>query len=438
MKQNPSVPCLLSICFGVGSLVITGCASSRIASNHNQPQTQKPPTPVKVELNMEPMGMTDDLSVLRKKLEEVFKNRKENHAYKIGMERSDLPMDERIEKTVFIKAEASITLDEFQRTFEAIEDARATPVLLPITVAERVARKIEAHPVRICTVCAVAEKSMKEGEARPHFFTLQVSLSQPSSQPPDSHRALDDFIISDGVPLTISSSSNSRSGVLVTVAKHGEYAIGDVRVGKAELGKALLNQLSTKPTAEKNVFIKADPKSTYDDLENIYYAAFAADSRGVYLDTGNQTITWPSQKMTLSLPAGWRKEEPSPEQDPETFKLKGPAEGYGVIDVLFSRYGPVDVDKALQQHLELRQRNQSEGQHDQVSYLEIDGIKGLLEISTSNESKPLIDARWQSFRMFEGKQQFVSLSFHAFADSGVNRQKELIDILSAIRFETKD
>jgi len=61
-----------------------------------------------------------------------------------------------------------------------------------------------------------------------------------------------------------------------------------------------------------------------------------------------------------------------------------------------------------------------------------------LEISTSNESKPLIDARWQSFRMFEGKQQFVSLSFHAFADSGVNRQKELIDILSAIRFEAKD
>jgi hypothetical protein len=109
-----------------------------------------------------------------------------------------------------------------------------------------------------------------------------------------------------------------------------------------------------------------------------------------------------------------------------------------VIDVVFSRYGPVDVDKALQQDLELRQSNQSEGQPDQFSFLEIDGIKGLLVISTSNESKPLIDARWQSFRMFEGKQQFVSLSFHASADSAVNRQKELVDILSSFRFETKD
>jgi len=383
--------------------------------------------------------MTDDLSVLRKKLEEVFQKRKEQHAYKIGMERrTDLRLDERIEKTVFIKAEASITLEEFRRTFEGIEDAGATPVLLPITVAERVARKIEVHPVRICTVCALAEEGLKEGEARPHFLTLLVRLSQPSSQPLEIHRALDDLTISDGVPLTISSSSNRQSGVLVTVSKHGEYAIGDVTVGKAELGSALLNKLSTKPAAEKNVFIKADPKSTYDDLENIYYAAFAADSRGIYLDTGDQTITWPSEKITLRLPAGWRKEEPLPGQDPESFNLKGPANGHGVIDVVFSRYGPVDVDKALQQDLELRQSNQSEGQPDQFSFLEIDGIKGLLVISTSNESKPLIDARWQSFRMFEGKQQFVSLSFHASADSAVNRQKELVDILSSFRFETKD
>ena len=439
MSRQYSIQCSLIVRLVLPSMMIVSC-SSRIASNHNQAQTQKPPTPVRVELNGDPMGMTDDLSVLRKTLEEVFQKRKEQYAYKRGMERrSDLRLDERIEKTVFINAEASIPLDALRRTFEGIEDAGATPVLLPITVAERVARKIEAHPIRICTNCALTENGSKEGEALPNSLTLLVRLAQPSSQRPEINHAIDELIISDGVPLTISGSSNRQSGVLVTVAKHGEYTIGDVTVGKAELGSALLNQLSTQPAAEKNVLVKADPNSTYDDLENIYYAAFAADSRGIYLDTGDQTISWPSQKMTLRLPAGWRKAEPSPDQVPDTLYLTGPAEGHGVIDVLFSQYGPVDdVDKALQKDLELRQRNQTEGQHDQFSFLEIDGIKGLLVISTSNESKPLIDARWQSFRMFEGKQQFVSLSFHTYADSAVNRQKELVDILSSIRLKAEN
>src|SRR5437870_8633368 len=60
---------------------------------------------LQLKLNQDPIGSVNDTGPLSQKLLQLFQQRKETRAYKPGMEtRTDLPDDQRIEKTVFVKA----------------------------------------------------------------------------------------------------------------------------------------------------------------------------------------------------------------------------------------------------------------------------------------------------------------------------------------------
>src|SRR5215468_12436536 len=60
---------------------------------------------LQLKLNQDSMGSVNDPSALSAKLQQTFQQRKEQHAYKYGMEgATNIPEDQRIEKTVFVKA----------------------------------------------------------------------------------------------------------------------------------------------------------------------------------------------------------------------------------------------------------------------------------------------------------------------------------------------
>jgi biopolymer transport protein ExbD len=79
------------------------------------------------------MGSVNDTGALSVRLQQVFQQRKELRAYKPGMEtRTDLPEDERIEKTVFVKAPRSLHYGEVVKVIDAIKGAGANPVGLQV------------------------------------------------------------------------------------------------------------------------------------------------------------------------------------------------------------------------------------------------------------------------------------------------------------------
>src|SRR4029079_12274235 len=60
---------------------------------------------LQIKLNQDSLGSVNDTAPLAQKLAQTFAQRKDQRAYKIGMEnRADLKEDDRIEKTVFVKA----------------------------------------------------------------------------------------------------------------------------------------------------------------------------------------------------------------------------------------------------------------------------------------------------------------------------------------------
>lgn len=86
-----------------------------------------------IKLNQDSLGSVNDPTPLAQKLALTFQQRKDQRAYKIGMEnRTDLKEDERIEKTVFVKAPRALRYGDVVKVIDAIKGAGANPVGLQV------------------------------------------------------------------------------------------------------------------------------------------------------------------------------------------------------------------------------------------------------------------------------------------------------------------
>ena len=88
---------------------------------------------LQLKLNQEPMGSVNDTGALSAKLQQTFSQRREQHAYKVGMETAtNIPEDQRIEKTVFVKAPRALHYGDVVKVIDAIKGAGASPVGLQV------------------------------------------------------------------------------------------------------------------------------------------------------------------------------------------------------------------------------------------------------------------------------------------------------------------
>ncbi len=95
--------------------------------------TIQPDRTLKLNRLSDDMGTVEDASRLRDFLMSLFKQRKTNHVYRAEMlTRVDLPEDDRIEKTVFIKAPRSIPYGEVAKVIDWLKGAGAEPVGLQL------------------------------------------------------------------------------------------------------------------------------------------------------------------------------------------------------------------------------------------------------------------------------------------------------------------
>ena len=129
-------------------MVVTPLKPSRFKTLVPDPPTQPPqqvePNDWALVVTIEPdlslklnrtgdVGTTSDTGKLSATLIDVFRQRREAHAFRREMvTRFDLPDDERVWKTVFIKAPRSISYGEVARVIDGIKGAGAYPIGLQI------------------------------------------------------------------------------------------------------------------------------------------------------------------------------------------------------------------------------------------------------------------------------------------------------------------
>ena len=86
-----------------------------------------------IKLNQDALGSVNETAPLAQRLSQVFQQRRETRAYKVGFEtRSDLREEDRIEKTVFVKAPRATKYGDVVKVIDAIKGAGANPVGLQV------------------------------------------------------------------------------------------------------------------------------------------------------------------------------------------------------------------------------------------------------------------------------------------------------------------
>jgi biopolymer transport protein ExbD len=264
----------------LGSLIVFGGRGQSVPASLVSRADNSQVQPAKIQLNLEEddLGSSSDTQPLAQKLKSVFEMRQGFRAYRPGMERrSDLPEQERIEKTVFVKAERSISLGEVASVIEAAKDAGADPVLLPIYT--------KGNSAKDCFTCAIRDR--REGWMKPHPLILLVGLRRPTSAVPQDANglpALDDLLVSDGLQIVLSGSASSPSAPLITVLKDGEFNFDERRIEKSALEKEIRDRIKIQPRLAKVFTIKLNPTVMFGTLEDIYRAAYAAGVKHLVLD----------------------------------------------------------------------------------------------------------------------------------------------------------
>ena len=88
---------------------------------------------LRLTLNADAAGAVNDTAPLSEWVRRIFQHRKDNFSLRPGMEtRTDLPLDERVEKTLTIKANRSIKYGDVVKVIDAVRGAGATPIVLQI------------------------------------------------------------------------------------------------------------------------------------------------------------------------------------------------------------------------------------------------------------------------------------------------------------------
>ena len=88
---------------------------------------------LRLRLNQDDIGSVNDSAPLSQRLVQVFKQRQEQYAIRPGFEtRTDLPMEERIEKTLIIKANRSVSYGDVVKVIDAVRGVGASPVVLQL------------------------------------------------------------------------------------------------------------------------------------------------------------------------------------------------------------------------------------------------------------------------------------------------------------------
>ena len=127
-------------------MVVTPLKPSRFIANLPAPPEDRPwpPNPKTLVVTIErdhtlklnslgDMGTVDDMGKLGAKLAQVFQERRKNQLYRDAMrDRIDLPEDERIELTVFIKATRSISYGDVAKVIDGVKGAGADPIGLQL------------------------------------------------------------------------------------------------------------------------------------------------------------------------------------------------------------------------------------------------------------------------------------------------------------------
>jgi biopolymer transport protein ExbD len=396
--------------------VVTLWFACVVAGNSSEPgstlqtQTSRTVRPAIVTLNADPFGTTADLSALTAKLQKIFADRRTYHAYAAGMEtRVDLPESDRIERTVSLEANRSVSMESVTNVIAALLEAGASPVVFPVRTGAVNVSKLKPNPLTLMVQLKDSETDSGKSDQRPKALGWDVPTSS---------------IVVDIPYLPV---SDSLGSVELT---NERVTIDEKRIDKTALQKEIADRVKASPRKHA-MGVKFSPGVTYGAFEDFLRIAFTAGVRRINLEKfihwdQQKTVTAAAADLTLTVPAELEEEVSSQpnKNDDVTWtvhsfnwsRLRTPLE----VSVTATNWdkgfppqtGGASPEELLAQRYRLTEREKSEGAApiEELNYLEISGVKGIFFRAAQFDNHNRVWLNWQTLRYHRGKAQELQIS----------------------------
>ena len=376
-----------------------GCqVNSQEKSQTNQSQTNQKDAapakngPLKLKLNYDDAGTTDNTSILSETLGRIFKDRENSGVFRQG--------SNEIEKTVYLGSDRSVSAEEIAKLFGVLNNLRASPILVPVPVQTK-EQVLMPNPLTLYLYAGSGEsRSARAGIEIGFIGELSES---PGNVPPD------------------------KNPIILVASKNGAYTMGGKQISASDLKTAIEKRLKTKEKNKKTIFVQAD---NYGNIEDAASIAASAGVGKVYFITKN--IKKKENDISFSLPPAFLKdkdEDEDEEQIPKqtSFKFKGPDSQFEIItsDELIDKE---EAESAIDSEYEYRKENYKQSE---VSKTKIDGSSGVLIVQNDEEG---YFAFGRVFARKKGKHQLVLISFGCEREESSYCNSEFLTIIKSIKF----
>lgn len=389
---------------------IFGCQS--VAQNNNQTNQNNVAVksdPLKLRLNNEEKGTTDNPSALTKKLEEVFQDRMDNGIFREGTNE--------LESAVHLATDRSVSADDIAKLFEIVKSSGANRILIPV--------------------------EMKKTNPRPNPLTLLVYAGVDKYRPFNAG-------IEMGAIEEMSDDFPNKDAVAVVVDKNGAYTFDGKQVLAIDLKKEIETRLKNKAKDDRIVFVQAENYGNMEDAASIAHSAGAVKVNFVtksIAHTEEDIAVWKEAKLDkwnvkFSIPRDL-KTIPKPDDEKPDFteddysesftfeRLKPKAARLEVFVNLRNIKGervkterdgkPIELTPeelvVIDFNVNSRDANDAESNILEAKYHEIDGVKGVLLVANSAvdagksiDPKNKIRVFWGTYRISKGNVQQMIFS----------------------------
>ncbi|MEK6334318.1 MAG: hypothetical protein AABM67_05160 [Acidobacteriota bacterium] len=141
-----------------------------------------------------------------------------------------------------------------------------------------------------------------------------------------------------------------------------------------------------------------------------------------------QTVKWEQQGITWMMPPNWGKQDVRN----ETLSYGG---GGAFLSGNISTMGPdFPTDVSIKAMYEGLKTNQKIGKYDEVKWMEIDGLRGILFRESKQEmADDIRRLEWQAYRKYAGQSQLVTLILSTNDANFPKHQDELYGILFSMK-----
>lgn len=212
--------------------------------------------------------------------------------------------------------------------------------------------------------------------------------------------------------------------VVVILLVVGTIALLAVGGGVAYwLSRRASDAASTYPGSSSSGSNQSSSSSTADDAQPPQPTA--EQSAAI---AGGQSANWAQQEISWTVPQRWKQD--SADSNSFTWSSPGSADAAHMIASVSLMGGDFPVDTSLKAYYDGFQRDKANGKYDEVRWLKLDGVKGVIFRETSPEKGDDIQRlEWIGYRKYKGQSQQVTIILSALGKYFARHEDALYGVL---------